>query len=109
MGNPLTVSSDVECSHKGSVAVISKAKLTIGGNAVLLSDGIVGQAIAHCTQVSASTTPCTNVVSITPASQALKLTVGGSGVILDTVQGVTNGAPPGKLMAVAGQSKLTAV
>jgi hypothetical protein len=110
MGNPLTVSSDVECGHKGLVAVDSSAKLTVGGNAVLLASGVVSKTVsASCATPSTSTThPCTSVLSILPTSLATKLTAGGMPVVLDSLSGLTNGLPPGKLMAIAGQSKLTA-
>jgi hypothetical protein len=115
MSSPLTVSSDVECNHKGTVAITSTTKLTVGGNAVLISTGVVVQTINGCKTPTASnppTKPCMTVMSILPVSQATKLTAGGAPVILDTLAGTTDGIcvpPPAKLIAAAGQNKLTAV
>lgn len=110
MGSPLTIGSDVECGHKGLVTVQSSAKLTIAGQAVLVASGVMGGPIAACTTApSPSTKPCTAVVAVLPVSQAIKLTAGGAGVVLDSLLGLTDGLPPGTLFAAAGQSKLTAV
>jgi hypothetical protein len=115
MGSPLTASSDVECNHKGTVGVSSSTKLTVGGNAVLIATGVVGTAISGCLTPIATTPPtqpCKTVLAILPVSQATKLTAGGAPVILDTLAGTTDGIcipPPGMLVGVAGQSKLTTV
>jgi hypothetical protein len=115
MGSPLTVSSTVQCGHLGPVTVSSSAKLTVGGNAVLLQSGVAGQPInsAACLNPIPPANPsgvkCSAVVSVLPVSLAQKLTVGGQPVVLDSLTGLTNGVPPGSLLAVAGQAKLTAV
>jgi hypothetical protein len=110
MSKALTTASDVECGHQGAVQVSSSAKLTIGGNAVLIASGVVGSSVAHCaTPASSTTSPCMTVLSVLPTSLAQKLTVGGLPVVLDTLSGLTDGKPPGSLQSSAGQSKLAAV
>jgi hypothetical protein len=114
MSHVLTESSDVECGHLGTVDVTGTSKLTVLGSQALLSSGVAGKSIALCITPNAPTaTPptkaCMTVVSVLPVSLATKLTVGGQPVVLDTLKGLTDGLPPGSLVAVALQSKLTAV
>ena len=110
MSKALTTGSDVQCGHKGAVQVSSSAKLTIGGNAVLLTSGVMGSSVANCgTPISSTTAPCSTVLSVLPTSLAQKLTVGGLPVVLDTLSGLTDGKPPGSLLSKPVQSKLTAV
>jgi hypothetical protein len=113
MTSPLTTGSDVECGHKGTVSTSSSVKLTVDGNPVLVADGVVSKTVSGCTTPSSSgpppTSPCISVQSILPTCLATKLTAGGAAVVLDTLAGLTDGAPPGTLAAVAGQSKLNVV
>ena len=121
MPNVLIDSSEVLCDeevvlpngpvHGGSVSITSTAKLSVNGNPVLLKSGIVGKTVTGCKNnpPPIGDTPCLNVTSVT-AGEATKLTVGGSGVMLDsTLAGTTSGVPSGLLKATAGQSKLTAI
>lgn len=108
MGEVLTAGSGVECGHGGTVAVMSAAKLTVGGKAVLVATDIMGKPVAGCSTPATPTKPCTTVTSVLPPSLALKLTVGKKGVVLGTLVGLTDGMPPGALKGVPNQSKLTA-
>lgn len=109
MGSPLTIASTVQCGHFGTVAVSSSTKLTVSGSAVLIQTGVAGKSVAGCTtQVTpGGNKPCTTVGSVAPPSLALKLTAGGQPVVLDSLVGLTDGVPPGALLGVAGQTKLT--
>jgi hypothetical protein len=118
MAAVLTKASKVTCGHKGTVAVSSTAKLTVGGDPVLLKSNIEGATVSDCTTQPAPpppgsvSSPCAIVTSIT-AGEATKLTVGGLAVILDTLTGGTSGIDKGepqqKLAATAVQEKLTSV
>lgn len=114
MPNVLTTTSRVLCgpdtgNHGGRVATASAAKLTVAGNPVLLRSGIGPSLSAPCkTPASSPSKPCTAVTSIV-AGGAVKLTAGGSAVMLDTLAGTTDGNPIGTLPAAAEQTKLTAV
>ena len=112
MGATLTKASDVECGHAGVVSVTGSAKLTVGGQSVLVQSDVASKSISNCTTVTnpqTGTKQCTTVLSVSPTSLATKLTVGGVPVVLASLTGATDGVPPGKLQAVAGQSKLTAI
>ena len=57
---------------------------------------LVQAPITGCTQApSASTKPCTLVVSTAPGSSSPRLTVGGRAAYLATLSGMTDGVPPG--------------
>lgn len=112
MGSPLTIASDVECGHKGVVEVTSSVKLTVNGSPVLLEASVASMPVTPgtcATQQTSTTSPCKTVTSVLPPSLATKLTVGGKPVVLDSLKGLTDGVPPGGLLATAGQSKLTAI
>ena len=107
MATVLTTGSSVTCSHQGRVALSSSAKLKVANNPVLLSTDFASWGITNCTQTGGPPTPCTNIVSVA-TGPASKLTVGRVPVMLDTLAGPTNGAPPGTVSATAGHTKLTA-
>jgi hypothetical protein len=115
MPNVLTTQSRVLCgpdtgtNHGGRVATASAAKLTVAGNRVLLRSGIGPGLSTPCkTPASSPPKPCTKVNAII-SGDAVKLTAGGSAVMLDSLSGTTDGNPIGTLPATAEQTKLTAV
>lgn len=113
----LTASSTVLCgvltpvpTHGGTVTVMPSPKLLVQGSGVLVETSLTGVATGTCTNVPPPQTkkPCTGVTAII-TGRSLKLTVGGSPVLLDTLTGTTDGVPPGTLAVTANQTKLTAV
>jgi hypothetical protein len=114
----LTINSTITCEperntpllHGGKVTLTSAAKLTINSIPTLLRNGILPMSISGCKTVPPPQTqkPCTAVASVA-AGEASKLTVNTMPVMLDTIEGTTDGVPTGKLRADAGQSKLTAI
>jgi hypothetical protein len=114
MSEVLTDGDQIQCGHRGTVAVSSTTKLTVsvGGIAhrVLVGDDVVGKPIPDCTTTvtPAGTRPCGSVVALT-AGQAVKLTLGGKAAVLATVKGTTLGNPPANFAVVPVQRKLTAV
>jgi len=115
MSNVLTAASTVLCGHAGNVSVQPTPKLMIGGNAALLKTGINGKSVGGCTtetDANKKDKQCSTVTAVT-AGEAKKLTVQGQGVMLDTLEGGTDGLKTGKpqkaLSATAAQTKLTAI
>lgn len=109
MANVMTTSGALGCKLGGKATLTSSAKLTVGGQAVLLEDQVSTWSISGCSQTDASKgqVQCTAFVTFTGKAQ--KLTVSGKAVLLDTFSGVTNGNPDAtSAPASAGQSKLTA-
>lgn len=118
MAAVLTQNSNVSCGHGGSVVATGTPKLTINGSPVLLRTGIAGRAVSVCTTPPASdaggpTAKACLTVTAVDSGEASKLTVGGSGVMLATLTGKTDGmvaktTPQLLLSATAGQTKLVA-
>jgi hypothetical protein len=108
----LTQNSAAACIHQGKVTLApSQTKLTVGGAAVLLETDIAGKTIGGCTLVaSTNSVTCTAVVNEIPGGTALKLTVGGKAVLVENVNGLTNGSQSGVpatwSVTSAGQTKL---
>ncbi len=111
MGKVLTKDSTVSCNHSGSATFSpTSSKLTVGGTKVLLKADVEACTITGCTFTPPppGRIPCTGVTSVL-LGVATKLTVGGAGVVLESLTGITNSSVPGSLTGVsAGQSKLTA-
>jgi hypothetical protein len=115
MGSPITESSIVVCGHSGAVQLLaSQSKLTVAGSKVLVDGDLAGKPIANCTTVPSNTSvPCATVLTILPGGVAQKLTVGGKGVLLDSIQGTTSGTIGGVSQTWSvqsvGQTKLQTV
>jgi hypothetical protein len=118
MAAVLTTGSNVTCGHKGTVTVMSSAKLSVSGNSVLLKTGIASQPVSGCAIVPMPPPPgpvskkCLTVTSV-DSGEATKLTAGGKPVVLETLAGETDGVMAGVtpqllLSGTAGQTKLTA-
>ncbi len=121
----LTTASTILCDtlapslHGGTVAKASTARLRVDNARVIpntVQPPVVGGpnglgAVTGCTTAPppASRTPCKSVTSILPVGVATKLTVGGVGVLLATLKGVTDGVTPGTLTATANQNRLKAI
>ena len=94
----LTESSQLICAHpKGLLTLIAgQSKLTVKGARVLVDGDLDSAAISGCltpvTPPPAGPTnlPCTSVKKVI-GGVSLKLKVQGKGVLLENIQGVTNG------------------
>jgi hypothetical protein len=85
------------------VTLIPKqTQVMIQGGAVLCEPDLVGAPIVGCAQPpSPSTKPCTMVVSTLPGSTSLKVIVGGRPAYVATLNGLTDGVPPGALIVTS--------
>ncbi len=123
MAGVLTKASEVLCGptpqHGGTVAVDSAVKLRVDESPVLIESGISGKSVTGCQIVAKSDSsgtpldkPCSTVVAVT-AGWATKLTADGKKVMLDSLQGNTDGliskTAQAALKGTAKQTKLTAV
>jgi hypothetical protein len=115
MPQALTEQSSLVCAHHGTVKLAAtQTKLTVAGAKVLVTGDVKGKAISLCATVpdpNTTTSKCL-VISSEEGGVASKLKVAGSGVLLETVAGKTNGAvlglPQTWSVQSAGQSKLKA-
>jgi hypothetical protein len=105
----VTVNATLMCVHNGRVTIPPRpGKTNVQMGAVLCDPDLVGATILGCTQVSATTKPCTQILSLQPGSTSLKVSVGGRPAYVSTLVGVTDGVPPGAVtVRNAGQTKFT--
>ncbi|MGZ4231849.1 MAG: hypothetical protein ACXVVQ_10525 [Solirubrobacteraceae bacterium] len=107
----VTSNASIMCMHGGQVTLIPKqTRVVIQGGAVLCEGDLIGAPIVGCAQApSPGTKPCTTVVSTLPGSTSLKVLVGGRPAHVATLQGITDGVPPGTLIvANPGQASVQA-
>ena len=93
----LTESSKLVCQHQGAVTLTAgQSKLTVNGARVLVDGDLNNAAISLCQTVPApppagpTSVKCTLVISAI-GGVASKLKVQGKGVLLENIQGFTNG------------------
>ena len=107
----VTTNATIMCAHGGQVTLIPKqTQVLAGGGPVLCEGDLSGAPILGCLQPpSPGTKPCTMVVSTLPGSASLTVFAAGRPVLLQTLQGLTDGVPPGTLMVVnPGQATVQA-
>ena len=107
----VTSNATIMCVHGGQVTLIPKqTQVMIQGGAVLCEGDLVGAPIVGCVQpLSPGTKLCTIVVSILLGSSSLKVLVAGRPAYVATLQGITDGVPPGTLIvANPGQASVQA-
>jgi hypothetical protein len=107
----VTSNAAIMCVHGGQVMLIPKqVQVLIQGGSILCEGDLSGAPIVGCAQPpSPGTKPCTAVISTLPGSSAPTVTVGGRPVLLATLQGITDGVPPGAIMVASpGQATVQA-
>lgn len=98
----VTANATILCAHGGRVTLIPRqTQVSVQGAPVMCEPDLVGAPIVGCPQVSPTTKPCTTVVSTIPGpSTSLKVMVSGRPAYVATLNGLTDGVPPGTLMVV---------
>ena len=107
----VTSNATIMCVHGGQVTLIPKqTQVVIQGGACAVRRG--PRRVAHrrlCPATKPGTKPCTAVVSTLPGSTSLKVLVAGRPAYVATLQGITDGVPPGTLIvANPGQASVQA-
>jgi hypothetical protein len=112
----LTETSKLVCTHQGTVQLTaSQSKLTVSGAKVLVDGDLASAPVSGCLTVPDPNTGTVKCLMIASADGgvASKLTVQGKGVLLDNIQGQTNGTVGGTpqtwSVQAAGESKLKTV
>jgi len=92
----LTEDATLVCSHEaGRVVIVATQKLvTIDQRRVLVERDPEGRTIAACPWVSPGQKPCSLTLPVLQGYSAL-VRIDGRRVCLDTVDGLTDGTPPG--------------
>lgn len=97
------------CMHGGKVQIIPRqTKVMIGGAPAIRETDLMGAPIVGCpVPPTPATKPCTMVASTMPGGSTMKSTAVGMPIHTQTVQGLTDGVPPGSLIVTSpGQQKV---
>ena len=91
----LTVQADIRCDHDGRVAnAPSQHWVRVAGDEVLVADDPVGRPVAACPNIGATMKPCLRTLRVATGYSAW-ISIGGHAVVLDTLDGLTDGTVPG--------------
>jgi hypothetical protein len=92
----LTENSVIVCAHKmGHVKnEPSQDFVTIEGQRLLIETDPEGRSISGCPNYGPTIKPCSNTLKVKVGYSEL-LTVNGKAICLDTLNGLTDGTPPG--------------
>ena len=110
MPKVLTKGGQVACAHQGTVQLSAgQSLLKVDGQAVLVEGDLDGKSISGCTTPTSQTSqPCKTITAVIGGT-ATTLKADGKAVLLETVQGTTDGVPPGTWsVKSAGQTLLDA-
>lgn len=92
----LVEGTELVCDHGGATRIrgAGQALVRIDGKQVLVKGDPGGQTISRCPNVGATIKPCTSTLPETKGDSTL-IYIKGTPVCLDTVEGLTDGTPPG--------------
>jgi uncharacterized Zn-binding protein involved in type VI secretion len=92
----LTETAVMCCDHQAGLVAIaaSQSLVRINGLRVLVKGDPVGKGIAGCPNMGPTIKPCTTTTSVT-AGYSSFVKIDGRTVCLDTIEGLTDGTPPG--------------
>ena len=91
----IITTADVRCDHDGSVQNNpSQHWVSISGRPVLVDDDPEARAVARCPNVGATMKPCKKTLRVFEGYSTW-IRVGGKAVVLDTLDGLTDGTVPG--------------
>lgn len=103
----ITTPSDVRCDHDGKVANNpSQHWVKISGHPVLVDNDPEGRAIARCPNIGATMKPCVATLKVAKGYSEW-IRIGGNAVVLDNLDGLTDGTVPGTVhyrVRIPGQS-----
>lgn len=91
----LTKRGTIRCGHDGGVVnVPSQSWVRINSSAVLVEPDPQGRGLHMCPNVGVNIKPCTLTLSV-ERGYSVFLRIGQQAVCLDSIQGFTDGTPPG--------------
>jgi hypothetical protein len=91
----VTVRASIKCGHDGRVDNLpSQAWVTIDGAPVLVDHDPQGRKIAGCPNYGPTIKPCTKTLQVIEGYSDW-LVIGGQGVVLSHLDGLTDGTVPG--------------
>jgi len=102
----LTEDAKLVCKHDGKVKIQpSQTLVRVEGRLVLVEPDPEGRGISLCPNYGLTIKPCVTTLKV-KAGYSTLVRIGGKPVCLDTVEGLTDGTPPGLVKYVvrnAGQ------
>jgi hypothetical protein len=91
----LTLGAVLRCGHKGKINTKARQTyVTIDGVPVLIDNDPEGCSISRCPNVVTPNKPCTLTLAVSKGYSAF-ISIDGHEVCLETVEGFTDGTPPG--------------
>ncbi|MGO4587894.1 hypothetical protein [Paenarthrobacter sp. 2TAF44] len=85
----------LRCGHDGKVKTVpSQEWVRVKGSPVLVDNDPQGRDISMCPNVGINIKPCNKTLPVTKGYSTF-IRIGGKAVCLDTVEGFTDGTPPG--------------
>ena len=85
----------LRCGHDGKVEnVPSQEWVRVKGSPVLVDNDPQGRDISMCPHIGINIKPCNKTLPVTNGYSTF-IRIGGKAVCLDTVEGFTDGTPPG--------------
>lgn len=91
----LVLEGIVRCGHDGSVQnVASQEWVRVDTSPVLVESDPQGRSISGCPNVSVNFKPCQNTL-VVGIGYSIFVRIGGHAICLDSIQGFTDGTPPG--------------
>ena len=91
----LVMEAILRCGHDGKVEnVPSQEWVRVKGSPVLVDNDPQGRDISMCPNVGINIKPCNKTLPVTKGYSTF-IRIGGKAVCLDTVEGFTDGTPPG--------------
>ncbi len=91
----IVTTADIRCDHDGKVTNNpSQHWVEISGHPVLVDDDPQGRAIARCPNIGATMKPCAKTLRVA-AGYSAWIRIDGQAVVLDTLDGLTDGTVPG--------------
>lgn len=96
--HPLTENALLTCAHQlGRVGNLASQRfVAIQGQPILVAPDPVGKPIVGCPNIGPTIKPCTLTLPATKGYSEL-VRIGGRPLCLDTVEGLTDGTPPGSV------------
>lgn len=96
--HPVTENAFVTCAHRLGVVGLAASQrvVSIQGHAVLVEPDPVGKPIVGCPNAGPAIKPCTATLPLKTGYSRL-LRIGGRPVCLETLEGFTDGTPPGNV------------
>lgn len=92
----LTVDAVVQCEHVNGLVDLAPSQelVTVEGRAVLVATDPEGRPIVGCPNAGPTVKPCTNTLAVQEGYSTL-VAIDGHAACLETVEGLTDGTPPG--------------